>query len=108
MVYRIKRINDVIDKANEQITRIERIIDDLLADIDIGEMTAYERLTLVHRFFAQHQRATKIQQQTAMMTEDQEDGHEVIIVALMSLMRGEKIQRDQIIDMEDAADGKNY
>ena len=101
-----KQNKETLNKINNQITRIEQLIDKLLENLNIEEMSAYQRLTLAHRFEALHQRATKIEQ-TAMMTEDQPE-NEVIIVALMSLMRGETIKSDQIIDMEDAADGKNH
>src|SRR5215813_13198522 len=103
---KIKR-NAALHKITAQITCIEHIIEDLLKDIHIEEMSTYERLTLVHKFIGQHQRAVELQQKCFI--DEPEKKESIFIGALISQMRGEanRPEANRVIPAEENEDGTN-
>lgn len=85
--------SDIVNKISMQITRIEQIIEDLLTDIDMEDMSTYERLSLVPRFLLQQQRAIEIQQ-TLIITEP-EQRESILINTLIGQMRSTSIESDE-------------
>jgi hypothetical protein len=102
---RKRRRNDALNKVNAQIMRIEKIIEDLLQDLVIADMSAYERLTMVHKFMSQHQRAVELQQ--TCFIDEPEKKESILIGALMSQMRGEasRPEANRVIPAEENEDG---
>ena len=76
-----------LQKLDREIKKIERVIKELLDEVDISELTTEKRLVIGARFIALHQRALALRHTFEL---DQPENRENIEVSrLMRLMRGE-------------------
>lgn len=82
-----KQANDTIRRANRQIERIEELIDELLADVDISEMTGRERIESAAKLMGQEARMLMVRQSVEAGTSAGQTN--IFLAALQRQMRGE-------------------
>ena len=92
-----------LQKLDREIKKIERVIKELLDEVDISELTTEKRLVIGARFIALHQRAVALRHTFEL---DQPENRENIEVSrLMRLMRGEpEIETSEAVLIVDAID----
>jgi hypothetical protein len=86
-------------KIEQQMTRIEALIEELLADIDLHELKTKDRLAVAARFMALYQHAAVVEDALHANLAKQHDRLSIDLV--MRRMRGEDIKEKlHVIDSE--------
>ena len=79
--------NNNNDKIDQQIKRVEEIVNKLLEDIDLSEITSFDKLGLVVKFMAQHSRLLAMKN-VSELNEPEKQGL-AILTAFQRHLRGE-------------------
>ena len=95
-------IEDTIRYMNQQVDSIDRLIADLLHDIDFDELKCKERIDLVIKLMSQQARVLVLRQSCAHEKSGSQD--ERFVATLMSKMRGERQESDDNNDRDDDED----
>lgn len=95
--------NDTLTRVNHQLARIERVIADLVDDVDVSELKSKERLDLAIKLMGQQGRMLLIRQQCE--AETPAGGTNVLMAAIMRKMRGEAFDTDRVGEARDASTG---
>jgi len=91
-----------LQKLDQQIIRIERIIKELLDEVRIEDLNTEKRLVIGARFITLHQRGVALRH---IFEQDQATGEEDVVMGkLMSLMRGEiEMELEKVWPIVDAS-----
>ena len=79
--------SDTLRRANRQIERIETLINDLLLDINVDEMTAKEKIDCIAKLTGQEARLLMLRQTVEAGTP--QGNTNIILAAIQRQMRGE-------------------
>lgn len=93
---------DTIRYMNQQVDSIDRLIADLLHDIDFDELKCKERIDLVIKLMSQQARVLVLRQSCTHEKSGTQD--ERFVAALMSKMRGERQESDDNDNSDDDED----
>lgn len=98
---RARKRHDTLTRINTQVERVEDVIVKLLQDIEIEELTAYERLNTAIKFMSQHARLMMLRQSCEL--DAPENASALMIEAFQRQLRGEIVQPEP----EEHEDGPN-
>ncbi len=86
---RSRRRHDTLTRINDQVERVETMIKKLLEDIEVSELTAYERLNVSIKFMSQHARLMMLRQTCEL--DEPGNASALMIEAFQKQLRGEVI-----------------
>jgi hypothetical protein len=104
----IKQVDDkqkaqLLQKLDQDIKKLERLIKNLLDTVDINELNTEKRLIIGARFIALHQRAVALRH--AIELDQPENRENLEVTRLMRLMRGEpEIETGDAVRIVDVID----
>jgi hypothetical protein len=87
MEQHIQRRYSAIDRIEEQLQRVERMVLALIDGVDLDELSAYERLNITIKLMQQHARLL-VMRQNAEPAEP-EKAESIMLGVLMKQLRGE-------------------